>query len=114
MAFKKINYFSKITEEVSSVKLLEWIWSTQVDRRIQKKKKGGFNVQGRENSIKLFEFILISIKKSKKKKKKEIWNEMGGKKKKTKQVNRFALLTSVKFRLVSLKTFYKRKKKKEK
>ena len=37
---------------------------------------------------------------------------MGGKKKKTKQVNRFALLTSVKFRLVSLKTFYKRKKKK--
>lgn len=82
MAFKKINYFSKMTEEVSSVKLLEWIWSTQVDRRIQKKKKGGFNVQGRENSIKLFEFILISIKKSKKKKKKEIWNEMGEKKKK--------------------------------
>lgn len=36
----------------------------------------------------------------------------GEKKKKTKQVNRFALLTSVKFRLVSLKTFYKRKKKK--
>lgn len=34
-------------------------------------------------------------------------------KKKKKQVNRFALLTSVKFRLVSLKTFYKRKKKKE-
>lgn len=33
--------------------------------------------------------------------------------KKKKQVNRFALLTSVKFRLVSLKTFYKRKKKKK-
>lgn len=89
--------------------LVDASWSAD-----SKKKKGGFNVQGRENSIKLFEFILISIKKSKKKKKKEIWNEMGEKKKKTKQVNRFALLTSVKFRLVSLKTFYKRKKKKEK
>lgn len=57
--------------------LVDASWSAD-----SKKKKGGFNVQGRENSIKLFEFILISIKKSKKKKKKEIWNEMGGKKKK--------------------------------
>lgn len=33
---------------------------------------------------------------------------------KKKQVNRFALLTSVKFHLVSLKTFYKRNKEKDK